>query len=141
MPDPQLPPVELQPLSAPQSGDGLSSAEALCRLQKFGRNVLPGAPAPSLWRRVGAQLRSPLIYILMVALVFDLGIWWIEGANQWPVEAIAIFAILALNAGLGTLQEYRSEQALAKLKSLAAPMTWVRRDGRFEHIASADIKG
>ena len=139
MPDPQLPSANSLPPGSPATADGLSSVEALRRLEHYGRNVLPGAPSPSMWRRVGAQLRSPLIYILIVALVFDLAIWWFEGANQWPIEAIAIFAILALNAGLGTLQEYRSEQALTKLKSLAAPMTWVRRDGRFEHIASADI--
>lgn len=92
-----------------------------------------------LWLRAARQFQSPLIYILLFALLFDIGMWLYEGADTWPIEAIAIFAILLLNAGLGTIQEYRSEQALAGLKALAAPMAWVRRDGRFTRIPSSDI--
>src|SRR3546814_14433369 len=56
-----------------------------------------------------------------------------------PVEAIAILAIVLLNAGLGSFQEYRSEQALAQLKAMAAPQAWVLRDGRLQHIPSTEI--
>jgi Ca2+-transporting ATPase len=42
---------------------------------------------------------------------------------------VAIFAIVALNAVLGVVQESRSEQALAALKKLAAPDAQVLRDG------------
>ena len=111
---------------------GLSAVEAQRRLLSLGPNVMPEAPVLPLWRRAARQFQSPLIYILLVALIFDLGMWVLEGADTWPIEAIAILAILLLNAGLGTLQEYRSEQALAKLRELAAPMAWVRRDGRFD---------
>jgi len=119
--------------------EGLSTVEAQRRLRSLGPNVMPEAPALPLWRRAARQFQSPLIYILLVALIFDLGVWVLEGADSWPIEAIAIFAILLLNAGLGTLQEYRSEQSLAKLRELAAPMAWVRRDGRFERIPGSAI--
>lgn len=123
----------------PDAINGLSSREAQRRLREFGLNVMPEAPAMPLWRRAARQFQSPLIYLLMIALAFDLGIWISDGAVTWPIEAIAIFAILILNAGLSTLPEYRSEQALAKLKELATPMAWVCRDGRFERIPGSRI--
>jgi len=123
----------------PDAINGLSSREAQRRLREFGLNIMPEAPAMPLWQRAARQFRSPLIYLLLIALAFDLGIWIFEGAATWPIEAIAIFVILILNAGLSTLQEYRSEQALAKLRELATPMAWVRRDGRFERIQGSRI--
>lgn len=122
-----------------EHAEGLSTGEAQRRLREVGPNVMPEAAVLPMWRRAARQFQSPLIYILLVALVFDLGVWILEGADSWPIEAIAIFSILILNAGLGTLQEYRSEQALAKLRALAAPMAWVRRDGRFQRIPGGEI--
>ncbi len=139
MTEPQSPSSSADAQGPPADYRGLGSAQAEAILAQCGRNVLPDSPPPGLWWRVLAQLRSPLIYILIFALVFDLAVWWMQGADHWPVEAIAIFAILALNAALGTFQEYRSEQALSKLKSLAAPMVWICRDGKFQRMASSEI--
>jgi Ca2+-transporting ATPase len=55
------------------------------------------------------------------------------------VEAIIIAIVLGLNAGLSVLQEHRSEAALAKLQELAAPLSWVLRDGVLEHHPSAEL--
>lgn len=125
--------------AVPSSHSGLSSDEAQRRLQQFGTNALPEAQPTAIWRRVLKQLRSPLIGLLLFALLFDLGTWVYEGMSGTPVEAIAILSILLLNAGLGSFQEYRSEQALAQLKAMAAPQAWVLRDGRLQHIPSAHI--
>src|SRR3546814_9628911 len=101
------------PVRSPHSG--LSTDEAQRRLRQFGANALPEARATPIWRRVLKQLRSPLIGLLLFALLFDLGSWAYEGMLGIPVEATAILAIVLLNAGLGSFQEYRSEQALAPL--------------------------
>jgi Ca2+-transporting ATPase len=66
-------------------------------------------------------------------------VWIHAGAAGWPIEAVAITAILLFNAALGVYQEQRSEAALAKLQSLSAPQTWVLRDGRFIHVAARAI--
>lgn len=108
---------------------GLSHAAAAARLIEVGPNALQEAPPPPLWRRLLGQFRSPLIYILLFALVFDLGVWFYEGATGWPVEALAISLILLFNALLGLYQEQRSEAALARLKALAGAQAWVFRDG------------
>ena len=107
---------------------GLSTAEAADRLATIGSNALPERPPTPLWRRFLSQFESPLIYILLFALVFDAGMWAYEGARGLPVEAGAIGLILLLNAALGLYQEYRSEAALTRLKALAGARAWVVRD-------------
>jgi Ca2+-transporting ATPase len=118
---------------------GLSAAEASHRLSVGGPNALP-EPAPTpLWRRAAAQFASPLIYILLCALAFDLAVWMYEGSGGWPVEAIAIGLILVVNAALGLYQEQRSEAALTHVKALAGARAWVLRDGQLVHISTEAI--
>jgi P-type Ca2+ transporter type 2C len=118
---------------------GLSNEAAQARLRQYGPNALPERPPTPLWRRLARQFQSPLIYILLFALVADAAIWVGEGATGAPVESIAIAVILLLNAGLGVYQESKSEAALARLKEMAAPMVWVMRKGRLVHLPSADL--
>ncbi|HAP77713.1 MAG TPA: HAD family hydrolase, partial [Acidimicrobiaceae bacterium] len=113
---------------------GLRADEAAALLATHGPNSLP-PPAPvRWWTRVLRQLRSSLIYILLFALVFDLFVWWHEGGDGWPFESIAIGAILLFNTAMGVWQEYRSEDALARLRELSAPHVWVVRDGALHHL-------
>lgn len=119
--------------------DGLSRAEAASRLARHGPNALPQPPPTGLWQRLVRQFQSPLIYILLFALAVDLGLWFYEGAHGIPFESLAIALILILNAGLGTYQEAKAEAALARLKALATPHVWVRRDGVLEQISSNEI--
>jgi Ca2+-transporting ATPase len=93
------------------------------------------APDP-LWRRFVRQFQSPLIYILLFALAFDLGLWIYEGAHAWPIEVTAIGLILLFNAVLGLYQEQRSEAALTRLKALAGAQAWVLRDGHLVRLPS-----
>jgi len=118
---------------------GLTTSEARSRLERVGPNALPAAAPDPVWRRLFRQFRSPLIAILVVALVFDAGLWIYEGAEGLPVEALAIALILLLNAALGIYQEQRSEAALAKLTVMAASQSWVVRDGRLVHLPSSEI--
>lgn len=84
---------------------GLAGADAAQRLLEFGPNTLPEPRPLSFWQRLLKQFTSPLIYILLFALVFDAGQWYFEGAKGIPLEALVILLILALNAGLGVAQE------------------------------------
>ena len=114
-------------------------AEAAARLAALGPNALPEPAATPLWRRFVRQFASPLIYILLFALAFDLGLWIYEGAHGWPIEAIAIGLILLFNAALGLYQEQRSEAALARLKALAGAQAWVLRDGQLVRLPTQDL--
>ena len=118
---------------------GLDEQEAARRLAADGENALPEQAATPAWRRLLRQLQSPLLYILGFALVFDAGVWVYEGMRGVPFESLTIGAVLLLNALLGAFQEHRSEQALARLKTLAAPRAWVVRGGRLQSISSRAI--
>jgi len=114
--------------------NGLSAAEAAERLARLGPNALPAPHPVPLWRRVVWQFESPLIYVLVIALAFDLGLWFFEGADGWPLEATAIGLILALNAAFGLYQEQRSDAALSRLKDLAGAHAWALRDGQLVRV-------
>lgn len=118
---------------------GLSHADAETRLRRFGPNELPEKPPISFWRRLIEQFRSPLIYILLFALIVDMAIWIIEGASSWPVESFAIALILLLNAGLGVYQERKAESALSHLKALAQSSVWVVREGQAMRLPSTQL--
>jgi Ca2+-transporting ATPase len=118
---------------------GLTASEARERLGRFGPNALPVPVRPSFFRRLARQLRSALIYLLLGALGLDLLGWLYAGAQGAPIEALAIFAVLVLNAGLGVLQEYRSESALDELERLGTPHVWVIRDGALARIEATEL--
>jgi Ca2+-transporting ATPase len=118
---------------------GLGSDEARRRLAEYGPNTLPETPPVPIWRRLLRQVQSALIYVLLFALAVDLGVWLLEGATAVPFESIAIAAILLLNVVLGTWQEYRAEDALARLREMEEPQVWVLRDGRLAQVASRQL--
>ncbi len=118
---------------------GLSSAQAAARLRAHGHNALPRARPVPLALRFARQFASPLMYVLAAAVALDFGLWWAHGARGWPLDAIAIAAILLLNAGFGVFQERKAEAALARLKSISAAMAWALRDGRLARVPAEQL--
>ena len=118
---------------------GLSRDEAAKRLVEFGANGLPEPVRVRPWQRWLRQFESPLIYILLFALLLDLTLWLWEGAHRLPFESIAIALILVLNASLGMYQESKADQALARLRELATPFVWVLRDHALVHAPVKDL--
>ncbi|NLA36121.1 MAG: cation-translocating P-type ATPase [Actinobacteria bacterium] len=118
---------------------GLSTGEAVARLERHGPNVLDAAPPVPVWRRLLAQFRDPLVYILLAAVTISLAVWAVDGAVGVPFEAIVIAVILAANAVIGFVQEAKAEQAVAALQRLAASSSTVRRDGREQRIPAAEL--
>jgi Ca2+-transporting ATPase len=104
------------------AGAGLAPPEAQRRLAEHGPNELIERGLKSPWRILWEQLTGLMVVILIVAAV-------VSGAlGDWK-DAIAILAIVVLNAVLGFSQEFRAEKAMAALKQLAVPTVKVRRDG------------
>jgi len=106
---------------------GLSEAVATLRLVEHGRNELVGTGIKSPWLILWEQLTAFMVVILVVAAVVSA----LLGDFK---DAIAIGAIVVLNALLGFSQEYRAEKAMAAIKKLAVPSVRVRRDGRVGEI-------
>ena len=121
----------LQKLETPEE-TGLSSAEVKARQEKFGPNELTEAPPTSFWEMLWAQLNSFVIYLLLAAAL-------ISALLGDYTEAVAILAIVILNAVMGIVQESRAEAALSALKKLAAPEATVLRDGRHVSVPAGQL--
>jgi P-type Ca2+ transporter type 2C len=61
---------------AGDSQNGLTSAEAAARLERFGANELAAAAPVPTWRKLLAQLADPLIYLLLAGVVVSFVAWW-----------------------------------------------------------------
>ncbi len=108
---------------------GLSSVETQHRLAKHGSNELIERGLKSPWLILWEQLTATMVVILIIAAVISA----LLGDYK---DAIAIMAIVILNAILGFTQEYRAEVALAALKKLAVPLVRVRRDRQVCEISA-----
>jgi len=93
------------------SDRGLSEHEASVRLRQYGPNTLPEQGVAPLWLIVLRQSVNPLIYILVIAAVVSVLI----GEAK---DAAFIAAVLAINAVIGTYQEWRAEKSMHALKKL-----------------------
>jgi len=118
---------------------GLSGAEAASRLQRHGRNELTAEPPVAAWRRFLAQFRDVLVILLLVATAISIGLWAYERDAALPYEAIAIFAVVLLNATMGYVQESRAEAAVAALRAMSAAGATVVRDGTRRSVAATEI--
>ncbi|HYN94325.1 MAG TPA: cation-transporting P-type ATPase [Pilimelia sp.] len=111
---------------------GLSSAEAAARLARDGGNVLPRRPRTPLWRRIAAQLRDPLVVVLLAAAVLTI-------ATGDFTDATVILLVILVNTSVGVAQEVKAEQAITALSELAAPEARVVRDDTQRNVAAADV--
>ncbi|MBL8915491.1 MAG: cation-translocating P-type ATPase [Archangium sp.] len=116
----------------PMATGGLTSAEATRLLGVHGPNELQREESKNPVLLFLAQLKSPMIILLGVAAV-------ISGALGEVPEAVAIIAIVVLNAVVGFVQEFRAEKAVLALRSLTAPRARVLRDGQAALIAARDV--
>ena len=110
------------------SADGLSSAEAAKRLEEHGPNKLKEAEKPTLFQRFLAQLKDPMLIILMVAAAVSAVTSFFEGEGMADVFIILI--VVLLNAILGVYQESKAEAAIEALQSMTAATSKVLRDGK-----------
>ena len=124
---------------ATNAGSGLSQAEACARLERWGRNELAAEKPVPAWRRFLAQFTDVLVILLLVAALISAGLWLYERDSALPYEAIAIFAIVLLNAVMGYVQEARAEPAVAALREMSAAHAAVIRDGARQSIPAAEL--
>jgi len=118
---------------------GLTSVEAAVRLARSGPNVLDAAEEVPTWRKLLRQFADPLVYLLLAAIVVSAAAWLLEGANGFPIEAIVIAAIVALNGVLGYLQERSAENSVAALQGMAATTAGLLREREVMRVPGADV--
>jgi len=118
---------------------GLSATEVTARLERYGRNELTAEEPVPAWRKFLAQFQDVLVILLLVATLISAGLWLYERESSLPYEAIAIFAVVLLNAIMGYIQQSRAEEAVAALRQISAAHANVVRDGERRSIAADEV--
>jgi len=111
---------------------GLSEEEAARRLAEVGPNEVAARAPERLYSRVLAQLRDPLIMMLLGAVALTLAI----GDHA---DATVIALVIVVNTTVGVVQEIRAANAVAALSALSAPTARVRRGGAVLDAQSAAV--
>ena len=113
-------------------GEGLSSAEASSRIERFGPNRLPEAHGPTAAALLLRQVRSPLLYALVASALVAFAFGEID-------DGIVVMAVVVLNALIGFAQEFRAGRAIAALSNLVAEPARVRRDGEWVELPAEEV--
>lgn len=111
---------------------GLSTQEAHKRLLEFGPNQILKPQPISAFHLFIAQFANLLVWILIAAAM-------LAGVLQEWIDALAIMAIIVLNALLGFFQEYKAAGSLAALSKLITSSSKVIRDGKLLTVPSKNI--
>ncbi|MCC7357124.1 magnesium-translocating P-type ATPase [Candidatus Uhrbacteria bacterium] len=119
-------------LTLRSSSHGLTSSEALQRLEQNGKNIIGHQSGNRTLTILINQFKSPLVIILIIASLISalLG----ETTQTGIVLSIIVFSSL-----LGFIQEFRSEKALQKLQKQLKRTTTVIRNGKPQTVKSEDI--
>ena len=114
---------------------GLPPQEAEARLERFGPNTLQEGKKKGVVQVFLEQFKDLLVVILMAAAVIS------ALSSNWE-STLVIFAVLILNALLGTIQYFKAEKSLESLKAMSSPTAKVLRGGkRLELPASQIVPG
>ena len=138
---------------------GLSSAEAVRRLEKFGKNKLAEKKKKTPFGIFLEQLNNPMIFVLLAAIAVTVAVsvfetvsaaragWIVDGVKiqnafmeigDWP-DVLIIFAVIMINGIIGTVQEVKAQTSLEALKNLSSPESTVLRDGKRMRVKSTDL--
>lgn len=101
---------------------GLTATESAERRLRWGRNRLETGHGRRWWVIFLSQFRSLVVGLLAIAVI----VAWLTGGL---IEALAIMAVLLINALIGFLTEWQAGRALEALRRQAKSMARVRREG------------
>ena len=130
--------------------NGLTSAQAAERLEKYGHNKLKEAEKATWFQKFMAQLKDPMLIILMIAAVVSAATTVIDylqlplprdpgHLTEGLVEVGIILVVVLLNAILGVIQESKAEAAIEALQTMTAATCKVMRDGKMVILHSDEL--
>lgn len=111
---------------------GLTEEQVQARRKKFGANELDAQKKQSRWLLFLKQFQDFMVLVLLGATL-------IAGLLGEYVDAIAIMIIVLVNGCIGYFQEQKAEDSLEKIKQLSAPISNVKRNGKWKKINSREL--
>jgi Ca2+-transporting ATPase len=127
--------------------NGLTAEQVEQRLREYGYNELKERKKVTALQIFLAQFKNIFVVMLLIAIAISAVLGWYEAqalraggsALEAYVDAIAIGAIVVLNAAVGFVQEFRSEKAMEALAKLTTPKARVLRDGKDVQVQAREI--
>ena len=111
---------------------GLDESQARQRLDQYGLNRLREAHHRPMWHVLVYQFRGVVVLILAAAMALALA------SGQWP-EAMALAAVILINAGIGFASEWNAMKSMAALHKMGEGGTTVRREGREREVPNEEL--
>ena len=115
--------------------EGLSSSEGERRLKEYGPNQIRRGERQGLIGRFFAQMKDPMILVLLAAAVLSAS----TGGGEDLFEAGIILLIVLVNAVISITQEDHAHKALEALEKLVSPQARVMRDGKERRLDAAAL--
>ena len=112
--------------------NGLSSREALKRINKYGKNELPKKERDSIFKIFFMELLDPIVLLLIVAIIASLVVGEV-------VDALAIVFIVLVDLIIGTYEENKANTTVEALANLVPEKVKVDRDGKEVLIDAKDL--
>ena len=111
---------------------GLSPEEAQNRLERYGENKLAEGKKKTALQVFLDQFKDFIVWILIAAAVISI----LSGQGE---SSLVIFAVLILNAVLGTVQYLKAEKSLESLKAMSSPTATLLRGGLKVQVPSPEV--
>ena len=124
------PTITIQQLE-PDTNHDLRSDQVASRRAEYGPNKLMEMTSRGSWRILRERAKGTMVLLLVADAV---SVFLYE-----YTDAVAIPAIVLLNAVLGLAQNYHAEKALAELKTLAVPVGHMRHEGVDDEISTKEL--
>lgn len=111
---------------------GLLPEEARNRLERYGENKLAEGRKKTALEVFIDQFKDLIVWILIAAAVISI----LSGQGE---SSLVIFAVLILNAVLGTVQYLKAEKSLESLKAMSSPSATLLRGGIKVQVPSPEV--
>ena len=111
---------------------GINQKQANQRLLLNGKNQIPKGKKKGIISIFLQQFKSPIILILIIAIIFSIII-------KSYADAMFILVVIAINAIIGTTQEWNSKKNAEKLQDLIKMKTKVIRNNELIEIDSEEV--
>lgn len=118
---------------------GLSNSQVEQSRKQYGSNALTQIPPDPLWKKILEGFKDPMIMILLVALVVQVVLFFLEQA-EWFEPVGILIAILIAN-GVASISENKQENKASALKEEeeAKERAKVIRDGKLLEIHVSEV--
>jgi P-type Ca2+ transporter type 2C len=111
---------------------GLHLEEAAKRIAAFGPNTYISQHKKPAWLLFLYQVKSPIVYLLLAGIVVSL-------LYRDFIDAIAIAAVIVINALIGFFMEMQARSSMKALKQMDIILCRAMRGGKRVHLPSADL--